>query len=200
MNKKTINNNNDKIDELAVTDINTKSDSIDTSNLVTKDMLTASNIYVGDETLDDVLTRIQNTINKLQQSIDNTQSETDNNDDDKNSDNIDDSDISNSISLNKVIPLNTDWKFKLINTTANLAYNSTKESAYSFDDSTWETVSIPHDWSIHLNFKSYSAASYQGGYLDGGDAWYRKNQIPQLMLGNTYIYILMVFIWRVIFI
>lgn len=65
MNKKTINNNNDKIDELAVTDINTKSDSIDTSNLVTKDMLTASNIYVGDETLDDVLTRIQNTINKL---------------------------------------------------------------------------------------------------------------------------------------
>ena len=175
MNKKTINNYNDKIDELAVTDINTKSDSIDTSNLVTKDMLTASNIYVGDETLDDVLTRIQNTINKLKQSIDNTQSETDNNNDDKNSDNIDDSDISNSISLNKVIPLNTDWKFKLINTTANLAYNSTKESAYSFDDSTWETVSIPHDWSIHLNFKSYSAASYQGGYLDGGDAWYRKN-------------------------
>ena len=30
MNKKTINNYNDKIDELAVTDINTKSDSIDT--------------------------------------------------------------------------------------------------------------------------------------------------------------------------
>ena len=175
MNKKTINNNNDKIDELAVTDINTKSDSIDTSNLVTKDMLTASNIYVGDETLDDVLTRIQNTINKLKQSIDNTQSETDNNDDDKNSDNIDDSDISNSISLNKVIPLNTDWKFKLINTTANLAYNSTKESVYSFDDSKWETVSIPHDWSIHRDFKSYSAAGYQGGYLDGGDPGIEKN-------------------------
>ena len=189
MNKKTINNYNDKIDELAVTDINTKSDSIDTSNLVTKDMLTASNIYVGDETLDDVLTRIQNTINKLKQSIDNTQSETDNNDDDKNSDNIDDSDISNSISLNKVIPLNTDWKFKLINTTANLAYNSTKESVYSFDDSKWETVSIPHDWSIHRDFKSYSAAGYQGGYLDGGDAWYRKKLDTSAYAGqHIYLY------------
>ncbi|WP_294404612.1 glycoside hydrolase family 2 TIM barrel-domain containing protein [uncultured Clostridium sp.] len=161
MKKQTINN-----------DISAKSDSIDISNFVTKDMLTASNIFVGNEKLDNVLTVIQNSINQIKQSLEITDPQTDK-DPDKDPDQGN-TDINNPISLNKVIPLTTDWKFKLINTTSNLGYTSTKEASKSFDDSSWQTVSVPHDWSIHLNFKSYSSAGFQGGYLDGGDAWYRR--------------------------
>jgi beta-galactosidase len=44
----------------------------------------------------------------------------------------------------------------------------------TFDDSTWTALDVPHDWSISLAFNQSSAASYSGGYLDGGLGWYRK--------------------------
>lgn len=52
-------------------------------------------------------------------------------------------------------------------------YTSTGEAAADFDDSTWEKVTIPHDWSIARSFNPESPAADAGGYLDGGDAWYR---------------------------
>lgn len=68
---------------------------------------------------------------------------------------------------------NSGWKFKKISNTANTSYTSTAESAIDYDDSSQESVSIPHDWSIYNNFNSNSASTYEGGFLDGGDAWYR---------------------------
>jgi beta-galactosidase len=44
----------------------------------------------------------------------------------------------------------------------------------TFDDSTWTALDVPHDWSISLAFNQSSAATYEGGYLDGGLGWYRK--------------------------
>jgi len=44
----------------------------------------------------------------------------------------------------------------------------------TFDDSTWTSLDVPHDWSISLAFNQSSAATYEGGYLDGGLGWYRK--------------------------
>jgi beta-galactosidase len=44
----------------------------------------------------------------------------------------------------------------------------------TFDDSAWTSLDVPHDWSISLAFNQSSAASYSGGYLDGGLGWYRK--------------------------
>jgi beta-galactosidase len=44
----------------------------------------------------------------------------------------------------------------------------------TFDDSSWTALDVPHDWSISLPFNQSSAASYSGGYLDGGLGWYRK--------------------------
>jgi beta-galactosidase len=44
----------------------------------------------------------------------------------------------------------------------------------TFDDSSWTSLDVPHDWSISLAFNQSSAASYGGGYLDGGLGWYRK--------------------------
>jgi len=44
----------------------------------------------------------------------------------------------------------------------------------TFDDSAWTSLDVPHDWSISLAFNQSSAATYEGGYLDGGLGWYRK--------------------------
>ena len=44
----------------------------------------------------------------------------------------------------------------------------------TFDDSSWTSLNVPHDWSISLAFNQSSAATYEGGYLDGGLGWYRK--------------------------
>jgi beta-galactosidase len=44
----------------------------------------------------------------------------------------------------------------------------------TIDDSSWTSLDVPHDWSISLAFNQNSAASYSGGYLDGGLGWYRK--------------------------
>ena len=79
------------------------------------------------------------------------------------------------------------WKFNLIATTANAAYTSTAEAAASYDDASWRTVSVPHDWSIALDFNSSSPATYEGGYLDGGDAWYRTTVSVDKQPGRRYV-------------
>lgn len=82
--------------------------------------------------------------------------------------------ISN-IGFNSIENLDNGWKYKLINSVSDSSYSSTAEADKNFDDSSWENVLIPHDWSIYNNFNSSSLATYEGGYLDGGDSWYRKN-------------------------
>ena len=82
--------------------------------------------------------------------------------------------ISN-IGFNSIENLDNGWKYKLINSVSDSSYSSTAEADKNFDDSSWENVLIPYDWSIYNNFNSSSLATYEGGYLDGGDSWYRKN-------------------------
>jgi len=48
----------------------------------------------------------------------------------------------------------------------------------AFDDSSWTTLDVPHDWSISLAFNQNSPAGAGGGYLDGGTGWYRKSFTP----------------------
>lgn len=70
--------------------------------------------------------------------------------------------------------INEDWKFKLITSSPTYdEYDSVSaQSALSGNDFTG--VNLPHDWSIYNNFNNTSKATYEGGYLDGGDAWYKK--------------------------
>ena len=63
--------------------------------------------------------------------------------------------------------LDVDWKF-------NLGDPGGAEQT-DFDDASWTPVDVPHDWSISLPFNQSSAASFGGGYLDGGIGWYRKS-------------------------
>lgn len=88
--------------------------------------------------------------------------------------------------LVSAVPLDS-WKFNLVSATANTAYSSTAEAAAGFDDASWRTVSVPHDWSIALDFNASSPATYEGGYLDGGDAWYRTTVSVNKQNGRRYV-------------
>ena len=79
------------------------------------------------------------------------------------------------------------WKFNLIATTANAAYSSTAEAATGFNGASWRMVSVPHDWSVGLEFNASSPATYEGGYLDGGDAWYRTTVSVNKQNGRRYV-------------
>ena len=67
--------------------------------------------------------------------------------------------------------INDDWQFNLItsNPTDNYYDSDVAQAALSNE---FTTVSLPHDWSIYNEFNSKSSSTYEGGYLDGGDAWY----------------------------
>ena len=61
------------------------------------------------------------------------------------------------------IKVNKNWKFHLGNEA---------EAWYKgFDDSDWEDVILPHDWSVTLPFSKDNSSGT--AYLAGGTAWYR---------------------------
>lgn len=73
-------------------------------------------------------------------------------------------------SSERVQHLNTGWKFKLGNA-------SGAENIF-YDDSLWDLVNLPHDFSINQPFTTSGEA--QSAYKLGGEAWYRKTfQVDQ---------------------
>lgn len=76
-------------------------------------------------------------------------------------------------SLEEVAMLSEGWKFKLISSISDINYTSTIEASTDFNDNSWETVNVPHDWSIYRDFNKDCKGVSDAGYLDGGDAWYR---------------------------
>lgn len=76
------------------------------------------------------------------------------------------------VNINSYNILKDNWKFKLLsNEGTNTSY--TNEISQSYDDSTFENISVPHDWAIYKQFNSSSPGGYESGYLDGGDGVYR---------------------------
>ena len=63
------------------------------------------------------------------------------------------------------LDFDANWKFYLGD--ASGADNTT------FDDSTWENVNLPHDYSIEQDYTK--AGEAESGYLLGGTGWYRKH-------------------------
>ena len=61
--------------------------------------------------------------------------------------------------------INDNWKFNLQDV------SDAKNTA--FDDSKWQTVNVPHDWSVKGQLSPTLASCT--GYLPGGIAWYRKS-------------------------
>ena len=76
--------------------------------------------------------------------------------------------------------INDNWKFNLKDVSD--AKNTT------FDDSKWQSVNVPHDWSVKGQLSPTLASCT--GYLPGGIGWYRKSvNIPQSKTGEkVYLY------------
>jgi beta-galactosidase len=62
--------------------------------------------------------------------------------------------------------LSADWKF--------LKGDAAGSEAATFDDATWQRVSVPHDWAIAQPFDETSKSRGAGAFLPGGVSWYRR--------------------------
>ena len=62
--------------------------------------------------------------------------------------------------------LNSDWKFIL----------KDEQQAFKSDynDSSWRTLDVPHDWAFENGYSKDGAQRENGGYAIGGIGWYRK--------------------------
>ena len=92
------------------------------------------------------------------------------------------------VNINSYNILKDNWKFKLLsNTGTNTSYAN--EISQNYDDSTFENISVPHDWAIYKEFNSSSPGGYESGYLDGGDGVYRiKLNTASLNGQKVYLY------------
>jgi beta-galactosidase len=82
------------------------------------------------------------------------------------------------------------WRFELVNTNdtsdpSGVYGNSSDPNAAAsdFDDSAWERLTLPHDWSITQNPRPDQ--SNATGFFPGGLGWYRKTfTLPRRMTGE----------------
>jgi beta-galactosidase len=79
------------------------------------------------------------------------------------------------------------WKFVLVNpdgvTDPTGAYAGA--AGPRFDDSGWQSVDLPHDWSIELTPVQTATTSGSTGFLPGGLGWYRKTfTLPPSLAGQ----------------
>jgi beta-galactosidase len=61
---------------------------------------------------------------------------------------------------------NEGWKFKLD------SVGSYSDPGYN--DGSWRSLTLPHDWSVEGEFDKNARAGTGGGALPGGIGWYRK--------------------------
>ncbi len=55
----------------------------------------------------------------------------------------------------------------------------------AFDDSSWRSVDLPHDWSIEGPYDENAVTTGRGGYLPTGVGWYRRTfRVPESASGR----------------
>ncbi|MCC8088654.1 MAG: hypothetical protein LIO79_05245 [Rikenellaceae bacterium] len=72
----------------------------------------------------------------------------------------------NSYAERIIVNIDENWKFSLGN-----IENSENPR---FDDSSWQVLDVPHDWSIEGDYDENNPTRRGGGYLPVGIGWYRK--------------------------
>jgi beta-galactosidase len=56
----------------------------------------------------------------------------------------------------------------------------------AYDDSKWQAIDLPHDWSIHLDFDKDATSGRAGGFLPTGIGWYRRTfRVPDADKGKV---------------
>ena len=85
--------------------------------------------------------------------------------------------VSSDVAAERENNSNSGWKFYL--------GDNSSASGTGFDDSGWETVTLPHDFSISQDFTTSGEA--ESGFLPGGTGWYRKSfTLSKADAGETY--------------
>ena len=70
-----------------------------------------------------------------------------------------------------------DWKF--------IQENIKGAEVVDFNDTNWQTVNVPHDWSIEGEYDESNPMGAQCGYLPAGFGWYRKTiDVPSSWKGK----------------
>ena len=89
--------------------------------------------------------------------------------------------------VNRITDFGPGWRFALVNpdgiTDPTGAYANAMDPG--FDDSGWQQLDVPHDWSIELAPVDNASTSSATGFLPGGLAWYRKHfTLPRSLAGQ----------------
>ena len=66
----------------------------------------------------------------------------------------------------EIIPFDTGWRFHLGDDPA--------ARQPGFDDASWRTLDLPHDWSIEVPLNPPPEGEKNGGFFSHGIGWYRK--------------------------
>jgi len=69
-------------------------------------------------------------------------------------------------STRQVQPFTSGWRF--------LQSDALGAQAPSFDDSSWQAVTLPHDWAIAGPIDEKNSTGPAGGFFPAGIGWYRK--------------------------
>ena len=64
------------------------------------------------------------------------------------------------------VSFNDHWRFFL--------GDASGAQAVAYNDSAWDNVTLPHDYSIDQGFTTAAPAEQESGYVLGGTGWYRK--------------------------
>lgn len=76
---------------------------------------------------------------------------------------------------------NLGWKF--------FAGDPAGAEQMSFDDRGWQSVTLPHDWSIGGPFDPANPSSFWGGFAVGGSGWYRLAFTPPKLSSRQHLLI-----------
>ena len=86
--------------------------------------------------------------------------------------------MTGSLSAREVVDFDAGWKFNL--------GDSPKAKAAGFNDSSWRSLDVPHDWAFEADYAEDAAQTDRGGYKPGGIGWYRKTfKLPQSWRGRN---------------
>ncbi|KJD37225.1 beta-galactosidase [Tamlana sedimentorum] len=80
-------------------------------------------------------------------------------------------------SQRETINFDSDWKF--------IQEDISGAQASGFNDDSWRTLNLPHDWSIEGEYSENHPMGAQCGYLPAGIGWYRKTiKVPETWKGK----------------
>ncbi|UMB62045.1 DUF4982 domain-containing protein [Lutibacter sp. A80] len=81
------------------------------------------------------------------------------------------------ISNNSRVNFDSNWKF--------IQEDITGAELIEYNDASWRTLNLPHDWSIEGEYDENNPMAGQSGYLPAGFGWYRKTiTVPETWKGQ----------------